>query len=82
VQILNSVCLETGLSRDRAKRLLCGCIRKVAAPRTKKQGRKSKYDDCTLTALKKIWAFMDFAYGRRIAAGMEEIVNALSVEKR
>lgn len=76
-QILDTVCLATGLSRDRAKKLLCGYTRKAVVPITKKRGRKPKYDDHTRGALKKVWALMDFACGRRIAAGMKEMLEAL-----
>jgi hypothetical protein len=81
-QILDSLCLSTGLSRDRVKKLLSGCIRKATVPgsvgnSTKKRGRKPKYDDCTRAALEKIWALMDFACGRRLAAGMEDMLDAL-----
>ena len=76
-KILDGVCLATGLSRDRAKKLLCGRIKKVQAPSSKKRGRKTKYDDSFRIALEKIWALMDFACGRRIAAGIKDMLDAL-----
>jgi len=81
-QILDSICLSTGLSRDRVKKLLSGRIEKTAAPVSvsnpiKKRGRKPKYDNRTRVALRRLWALMDFACGRRLAAGMEDMLNAL-----
>ena len=77
-KILDSICLATGLSRDRAKKLLSGNIREVAvASKSKKRGRKPKYNGHTQAALGKIWMLMDFACGRRLAAGMEGMLNAL-----
>ena len=76
-EILDGVCLATGLSRDRAKKLLCGRKLETEAPSSKKRGRKTKYDDNFRAALEKIWAFMDFACGRRAAAGMKDMLDAL-----
>jgi len=76
-RILDYVCSATGLSRDRAKKLLCGRIKKAEAPKLKKRGRKIKYGDSFRAALEKIWALMDFACGRRIAAGMKDMLDAL-----
>ena len=81
-QILDSICLTTGLSRDRVKKLLSGYLREDVALMSvvrikKKRGRKPKYDDCTRSALENIWVLMDFACGRRLAAGMGDMLNAL-----
>jgi hypothetical protein len=76
-RILDSVCLTTGLSRDRAKKLLCGRHSETSLPKKKKRGRKTKYGGRVRTALKKIWALMDFACGKRLAAGMEGMLDAL-----
>jgi hypothetical protein len=76
-QILDTVCLATGLSRDRAKKLLCGRVWKAVAPKPGKRGRKPKYDDNVRKALEKVWALMDFASGRRMAAGMGDMLDAL-----
>ena len=81
-QILDSICLSTGLSRDRAKKLLAGHVKKTASSKSagntsKKRGRKIKYDDRTRLTLEKIWALMDFACGRRLAAGMKDMLDAL-----
>jgi len=76
-RILDSVCFATGLSRDRAKKLLCGRHSETSAPKKGKRGRKRKYGDDVRIALEKIWVFMDFACGKRLAAGMEGILDAL-----
>jgi hypothetical protein len=76
-QILDTVCLATGLSRDRAKKLLCGQFWKTVVPKSGKRGRKSKYGDNVRTALEKLWALMDFASGRRMAAGIGDMLDAL-----
>jgi hypothetical protein len=81
-QIIDSICLTTGLSRDRVKKLLSGGIEKTAAlgnigNQSKRRGRKPIYDDRTRVTLEKIWVLMDFACGRRLAAGMEDMLDAL-----
>ena len=76
-QILDSLCLSTGLSRDRVKKLLSGRIVETITHKSGKRGRKPTYSDRTRTALEKIWVFMDFACGRRLAAGMEDMLDAL-----
>lgn len=76
-RILDQVCSATGLSRDRAKKLLCGGVKKAETQSSKKRGRKTKYDANFRTALEKIWALMDFACGRRIAAGIRDMLDAL-----
>jgi hypothetical protein len=76
-QILDTVCLATGLSRDRVKKLLCGRVGKAVVPKPGKRGRKTKYGDNVRKALEKVWALMDFASGRRVAAGMGDMLSAL-----
>ena len=76
-QILDSLCLSTGLSRDRVKKLLSGRIVETITHKSGKRGRKPTYSDRTRTALEKVWALMDFACGRRLAAGMEDMLDAL-----
>ena len=60
-RILDYVCSATGLSRDRAKKLLCGRIKKAEASKSKKRGRKTKYGDSFRVALEKIWAPIEWA---------------------
>jgi hypothetical protein len=73
--ILESICMSTGLSRSRVKHILraSGSNR----PKKRKPGRRLYYDAETRRALEKIWAYMDFASGRRLVAGMNDILNAL-----
>ena len=74
-KILDHVCASTGLSRDRAKRLLNV---KTSKPVKKlKPGRKPKYDASFVAVLEKVWVYMDFACGRRLAAGMDDMLEAL-----
>jgi hypothetical protein len=77
-RILDSVCEATGLSRDRASRLLRGPgTPKQRQNRKDARGRKVKYDKETAKALERIWALMDFACGKRLAAGMVVMLDAL-----
>ena len=76
-RILDSVCLTTGLSRDRAKKLFGECQRKSSVLKKKKPGRKLKYGASVIATLEKVWAFMDFACGKRLSAGMEGMLDAL-----
>jgi hypothetical protein len=75
--ILDSVCLSTGLSRDRAARLLSGNDTLRHKDSLKKRGRKTKYKSDVYLPLRKIWAYMDFVCGKRLAAGMEDVLDAL-----
>ena len=73
--IIDAVCLSTGLSRDRTARLLSG-----APKRTKgqgKRGRKPKYGSDVKIALEKVWEYMDHASGKRLTAGMNDMLTAL-----
>jgi hypothetical protein len=75
--ILDSVCVSTGLSRDRAARLLSGndILRHKAS--LKKRGRKTEYGSDVYLPLRKIWAYMDLACGKRLYAGMGDMLDAL-----
>jgi hypothetical protein len=75
--ILDSVCLSTGLSRDRAARLLSGNAGAGHKESLKKRGRKAVYKSDVYLPLRKIWAYMDFVCGKRLAAGMGDILDAL-----
>jgi hypothetical protein len=76
--ILDSVYLSTGLSRDRAARLLSGNARLRHKESLKKRGRKTAYKSDVYQPLREIWAYMDFACGKRLAAGMGDMLNALT----
>lgn len=73
--VLDSVCMDTGLSRGRAKHLLTQT--RTVTPKRPGRGRKPRYGQDVASALEKIWANMDFASGRRIAAGMGDMLDAL-----
>lgn len=77
-KILNIVCGSTGLSRDRAARLLrSNTKRKSTSKSTGKHGRNRIYDLPVIKALKEIWMYMDFACGKRLHEGMGDILDAL-----
>jgi hypothetical protein len=78
-EILNAVCASTGLSRDRAARILSSKSppRNKQHPGVETRGRKAIYREDVLKPLKKIWAIMDFPCGKRIAAGMDSMLDAL-----
>jgi hypothetical protein len=77
-RILDHVCESTGLSRDRAKKLLGR--NKARSPNNsfaKRRGRKPKYGKIVAEALARVWEYMDFAGGKRLCAGMDDIPGAL-----
>ena len=74
-QILDIICESTGLSRSRAKHIIVQSRTKL--PKKTKPGRKVKYDGEFAVALEKIWAYMDFACGRRLVAGMGDMLESL-----
>ena len=77
-EILNSVCSATGLSRDRAARVLRGEKKPQSKQKPrKKAGRKRIYDFKVQQALKIIWTYMDFACGKRLHEGIGDILDAL-----
>jgi len=77
-ETLDIVCGSTGLSRDRAARLLSshGKTTQRKAP-LKKRGRKRIYDDETSKALKELWVYMDLACGKRLHEGIGDMLDAL-----
>ena len=77
-QILNSICESTGLSRDRAARLLCQPIKsKKVLPKKNNRGKKREYNIMVVKALEKLWSLMDFACGKRLKEGIIPMVDAL-----
>lgn len=76
-KILDHVCESTRLSRNRASRLLSGEVRRKKAGVSKKRGRKKVYDEKVKKMLEKIWVLMDYSCGSRIAAGINELIDAL-----
>lgn len=75
-EILNCICSATGLSRDRAARILRGGKKPKGKPR-KRSGRKKVYDFEVYQALKRVWTYMDFACGKRLHEGIGDMLNAL-----
>lgn len=75
--MLNAVCSATGLSRDRAARILHGEKPKGGEKNRKKPGRRTTYDSAVRQALRKIWVYMDFACGKRLCEGMDDMLDAL-----
>jgi hypothetical protein len=76
-QILDSICQSTGLSRSRAKHVLTK-FKQTARVQKRKPGRSRRYGEDVRQALEKIWAMMDFASSRRLVAGMDDMLTALS----
>lgn len=76
--ILDIVCGSTGLSRDRAARLL-SAHRKGKSPLNPvgKRGRNRIYDIPVLKALKEVWIYMDLACGKRLHEGIGDMLDAL-----
>ena len=75
-QILDVICESTGISRSRAKHIITQ--QQLKTPKKRKPGRKPKYDAPFITALEKMWSYMDFASGRRLVAGMGDMLTALA----
>ena len=79
-KILDVVCGSTGLSRDRAARLLTARpkSRSTMKPqKTGKRGRNRIYDLPVIRGLKEIWVYMDFACGKRLHEGIGDMLDAL-----
>lgn len=76
-QLINTVCETTGLSRDRASRLLRNGISKKVSNAKGKRGPKKKYGSDVSDILTKIWYYMDNACGKRMASGMRAMLEAL-----
>jgi len=82
-EILDSICETTGLSRDRAKRLLgWNEAKQTSQMRNAKakgrRGRKKKYGAEEAEALALLWALMDCACGKRMASGLCAMIGALA----
>jgi len=74
--ILDGLCMTTGLSRCRVKHMLAegkGSER----PKRKRPGRKPIYTEAVQHALEWLWALMDFASGKRLVAGLSDMLDAL-----
>lgn len=77
-EILDTVCETTGLSRDRARKILAAHANSKAPPKKSgRRGRKRIYDFETYHALKVIWPYMDLACGKRLHEGIGDMLDAL-----
>jgi len=65
----------TGWCRNYASRALRREPKKRNGPETR--GRKKTYTPEVMIPLRKVWASMDYACGKRMAAGMEDVLGAL-----
>lgn len=74
-RMLDELTELTGWTRSYASRRLRAEPRKRTGPETR--GRKKTYTRALLTPLRKVWASLDFACGKRLAAGMADAVSAL-----
>jgi hypothetical protein len=79
-EILNIVCGSTGLSRDRAARLLIARTKRKAPLKPKairRRGRSRQYDLPVIQGLKEVWLHLDFACGKRLHEGIDAMLDAL-----
>lgn len=77
-RILDIVCESTGLSRDRAARLLGAHAKGKSSPKPAfKRGRNRIYDFYASKALREVWIYMDFACGKRLHEGIGDMLDAL-----
>ena len=86
-QILDQYVSATGYNRHYASWLLRhhgqrvefkpGVILEGTAGRRPRPGRKRKYGDEVLQALKKIWEMLDYINGKRLAPALQEVVPRL-----
>jgi hypothetical protein len=65
----------TGWCRSYASRALRREPRKRSGPETR--GRKKTYTPEVMIPLRKVWASLDYACGKRVAAGMDDVLDAL-----
>ena len=79
-QILDELCATTGWHRDHARKALRQALGPRPVGRTRRKPAKPrppKYGEKVIAALRKVWAVMDCAAGKRIAPFMTEIVGRL-----
>jgi hypothetical protein len=74
--ILDAVCISTGMSRDRAQRILNS--NDELYKKSARSGRNPKYGQTVRAALETMWILMDFAGSRRLCAGMGDMPDALA----
>ena len=81
-QILDEFCKLTGYNRSYAARKLRQPKENRLRQKCKKafqqqRGRKRKYTRDCVEPLVTVWSVMDFACGKRVAAGMKDVLDAL-----
>ena len=74
--MLDELTALTGWTRNYASRALRRSpVRKRSGPETR--GRKRTYTHEVMIPLRRVWASLDYACGKRVAAGMEDTLDAL-----
>ncbi len=73
--MLDELTALTGWTRSYASRALRHKRPKRSGPETR--GRKKTYTPEVMIPLRKVWASLDYACGKRVAAGMDDILDAL-----
>ena len=82
-KILDMVCESTGLSRDRAARLMAAGgyqktrIRSAKPIRLETRGRKLKYGADVIAALMQLWELLSWPCGKKLAAAIPDLMDAL-----
>lgn len=80
-EILNELTMLTGYNRSYAARILRGNSSKRTTKRKsekqERRGRKRRYGYNLLVPLCKVWQVFDYACGKRVHAGMKDMLGAL-----
>jgi hypothetical protein len=81
-QMLDELCKLTGYNRSYASRKLrqakqTRSDKKVREVLQRRKGRKKTYGPECLGPLIKVWAVLDTACGKRVAAGMDDVLDAM-----
>jgi hypothetical protein len=74
-RMLDELVALTGWTRSYASRAFRREPRKRSGPETR--GRKKTYTREVMLPLRRVWASLDFACGKRMAAGMDDVLDAL-----
>lgn len=73
--MLDELTALTGWNRSYASRRLRAEPKKRSGPETR--GRKKSYTPEVMVPLRRVWASLDYACGKRVAAGMGDVLDAL-----
>jgi len=77
-EILDSICQAIGLSRDRAARLLRQRSHRKMSCKQECRGRKPQYhEEAVRKQLECLWVMIDYVCGKRMAAGIPTLIDAL-----